>query len=151
VTWDENSLEYGYVLSRASEGGWWHLHFGRSSWVYHCELLARRTDVLVCVQRFSVGAMAQSPRFLLTLDGEGVELSAEEVEMDFRWGQRPEVADLVAEALHFQREIMPLLHDNSAFQQAAAEIVARQRYSRVAASGKLTRAERRAVADRPRD
>src|SRR5215471_12671855 len=51
MTWDEVTLEYGYALHRIAGGGWWHLHFGRSSWSYHCDLLGHRTDILACVQR----------------------------------------------------------------------------------------------------
>lgn len=72
MTWDDDTLEYGYVLDRF-EGGWWHLHFGRSVRSYHCALLGTRTSVVACVQQFARGAVATSPQFLLTLDGEGVE------------------------------------------------------------------------------
>jgi hypothetical protein len=150
MTWDADLLEYGYVLDRPSDGGWWHLHFGRSAQFYHCDLLGRRTDILASVQRFAAGAVAESPRFILTLDGEGVELAEAEAGLDFRWGDRPADPELVAEALHFQREIMPLVYDSAAFQRAAAEVVARQRHRRLVASGKLQSAEPGAAADGPR-
>src|SRR5580704_9952937 len=79
MTWDEDPLEYGYILDRLFGGGWWHLHFGRAGWLYQCNLLGRRTDVLACLQRFAAGAVAVPPRFVLTLDGEGVELSEAEL------------------------------------------------------------------------
>src|SRR5262249_6694194 len=79
-------LGYGYVLTGWPWGGWWHLHFGRSSWVYDCDLLGRRTDILASVQQFAPGGVGQSPHFLLTLDGEGVVLPAEEAGLDFQWG-----------------------------------------------------------------
>lgn len=135
--WGEDLLEYGYVLDRMA-GGWWHLHIGRSARSYHCELLDRRTDILACVQWFATGAVAESPQFLLTLDGEGVELPAAEVGLDFRWGDRPADPELAAAARQFQRDVMPLLYDSPAFQRAAAELLARQRYLRVVAPGKLT-------------
>jgi hypothetical protein len=148
MVWDEDTLEYGYVLDRIAGGGWWHLHFGRSGWSYHCDLLGRRTKILASVERFAAGAVAESPRFLLTLDGEGVGLTEAEAGLDFRWGDRPADPLVAAEALHFQREIMPLLYDSPAFQRAAAEVVARQRHLRVVASGKLGRAEPGAAPDR---
>jgi hypothetical protein len=148
---DEDILEYGYVLNRIDGGGWWHLHFGRSGWSYRCDLLGRRTNILACVQQFAAGAVAVSPRFLLTLDGEGVELSQAEAGLDFRWGNRPADPELATAAPRFQREVMPLLYASLAFQRAAAEVVARQRHLRVTPSGKLGRAEQGAQADRPRD
>ena len=62
--------------------------------------------------------MAESPRFLLTLDGEGVEMSDMEAGLDFRWGGRFADAELAATALHFQREVVPLLYHSHAFQRA---------------------------------
>jgi hypothetical protein len=150
MTWDEDTLEYGYVLDRPAGGVWWHLHFGRSAWSYHCDLLSRRTEMLACVQRFAARAIAASPWFLLTLDGEGVELPETDAGLDFQWGDRPADPDLAAEALHFQREVMPLLNDSPAFQRAVAEVVARQRHLRLVASGKLNRAEPGTSTDRPR-
>jgi hypothetical protein len=107
---------------------------------YHCELLGRRTSILARIQRFARGAVADSPRFILTLDGEGVELPDEELRLDFTWGERAGEPDFLDEARHFQQEVMPLLHKDPEFQQAAAEVVHRQRYLRVAAAGKLRRA-----------
>ncbi|HEX5271814.1 MAG TPA: hypothetical protein VFW33_15055 [Gemmataceae bacterium] len=130
-------MDYGYVLDRLPEGGWWHMHFGRSRWVYRCELLDRETDMLACVRRFGVGAVAQSPRFLLTLDGEGVELPADGAGVDYRWGQHGERAKLADDAGYFQREVMPLLHDSPEFQRAVAAVVSGQRHWRVVAVGKL--------------
>ena len=141
MSWDEDSLDYGYVLARPLDGGWWHLHFGRSDRTYQSGLLGRRTDILASVQRFSAGAMAQSVRFLLTLDGEGVEVSAEELVLDCRWDGHSEFAELTHQAQHLQQEIMPLLKNSPVFQMAAAEIVARQRYLQVIAPGRLRRAE----------
>jgi hypothetical protein len=141
VLWDEDALEFGYVLDRPSTGGWWHLHFGRADWVYHCKLLGRDIDILACIRRFGAGAVAQSASFLLTLDGEGVELSAEQTGLNFRWGEDSEGMELATEARSFQREVVPLLFDSSVFQQAAAEIVSAQRYLRVVEAGKLRRTE----------
>ena len=148
MSWDEDTLEYGYVLDRPADGGWWHLHFGRSGWSYHCDLLGRRTGILACVQRFAAGAAALSPRFLLTLDGEGVDLSGADARLDCGWGQRPSDAELAAAARHFQREVLPLLYDSPAFQRATAEVVARGRHLRVVASGKLKPAGPDAAVDR---
>ena len=96
---------------------------------------------MASAQRFAAGAVARSPQFLLTLDGEGVELAVDKAELTFGWGRLPADAEFVAESLHLQREIMPLLYNSSAFQQAVAEIVARQRHLRVVAWGKLSRVE----------
>jgi hypothetical protein len=137
MNWDEDTLEYGYVLDRIAGGGWWHLHFGRSGWSYQCDLLGCRTDILACIQRFAAGAVAESPRYLLTLDGEGVELSEAEAGLDFRWGDCTADQGLVAAARHFQRQIMPLLYESPAFQRAVAEVVVCQRHLLVVASGKL--------------
>jgi hypothetical protein len=30
--WDEDALEYGYVVDRPPDGSWWHLHLARSNW-----------------------------------------------------------------------------------------------------------------------
>lgn len=141
MTWDEDSLEYGYVLVRLADGGWWHLHFGRSDWKYHCGLLGRCTRVLACVQRFAAGAVARSPQFLLTLDGEGVDLSAADAGLDFDWGDQSADPESLAEALHFQRGVMPLLYDSPAFQRAAAEVVSHLRHLRVVAPDTLRRVE----------
>ena len=123
TTWDKDSLEDGYVLARPADGTWWHLHFARTGWEYQSELLGRRTEILACVQRFAAGGVAQSPQFLLTLDGEGVEFSAEETGLDFQWGQQPAVPELLTEALHFQREVLPLLHISKAFQRATERLM----------------------------
>jgi hypothetical protein len=151
MRWDESPLEYGYVLDRTSDRGWWHLHFGRSGWSYDCELLGRRTNVLACLQLFALGGVVRSPRFFLTLDGEGVGSAAEEARLVYTWGSRPEDAGLVGEARRFQQEVMPRLYDSPAFQQAAAKIVARQQHLRMAVPGKLSRAEPGAATEQPRD
>src|SRR5262249_27305450 len=103
-----------------------------------CDLLGRRTTIVACVQRFTAGAIPQSPRFFITLDGEGVELPASEGVLDCEWGRWSGDADLIAVALHFQSEVMPWLHDCSAFQRAAAEVVTRQRHLRLVAPDKLS-------------
>src|SRR5207247_2076508 len=100
MNWEEDNLEYGYVLDRIEGGGWWHLHFGRSNWSYLCDLLGRPTDILTCVQQFAVGALALSPRFLLTLDGEGVKLPEEDAGLDCRWGDHTDSPEPSAAALH---------------------------------------------------
>lgn len=130
--WDQDVLEYGYVLHRTSEGGWWHGHFGRSAISYRCELLGRQTSVVLLLQHFGPGGAALSRQFLLTLDGEGLDLPVEDLRLDFRWGNDPQDTKLTAEAKHFQQEVMPLLHGNSQFQHSIAEVVHRQRYTRVA-------------------
>lgn len=130
--WEVDELEYGYVLER-SAGLWWHLHFGPSPWTYYCELLRCRTDVLGCIQRFAAGGVARSSRYVLTLDGEGVEIP--EAKLDFRWRDR-------AVAIQFQREVMPLLHESSDFQFAAWEVVDSQRHRRLAPMEKLVKADR---------
>lgn len=131
--WGDDPLEYGYVLARPTEGGWWHLHFARGGASYPCRLLGRPTDILACVQRFAAGAVATSPRFVLTLDGEGVELP-DAAPLDFSWAGGPAAAD-------FQRAVVPVLNDSSAFQLAASEVVLSQRHLRVVASGWLADAE----------
>jgi hypothetical protein len=151
VKWDEESLECGYVLARPPEGGWWHLHFGRSDMSYHCELLGRRTDILACIQWFIAGAIAKSPQFILTLDGEGVELAPNEPRLDFASGQGTTASEVLADAHYFQREVMPLLYDSPPFQRAAAEVVRCQQHLRVVTLGQLVQREPGGTADRPRD
>ena len=147
MTWDEDTLEYGYVLDRIAGGGWWHLHFARSNGFYHCDLFGRACNVLACVQRFAAGAVAESPRFLLTLDGEGVELPDLEARLDFAWGDRPADPERAIVAQRFQREVMPLLHASPAFQRAVAEVVMHGRHLRAVAPGKLELAEPGAAPD----
>jgi hypothetical protein len=132
LTWDDDALEYGYVLARPSEDCWWHMHFGRCWASYPCELLGRPTDILACLQWFATGVVAKSPRFLLTLDGEGVEVPAGVPPMDFTWAGAG-----ASEAAHFQQLVMPLLYDSPAFQSAAAEVVRSQRHLRVVTPGWL--------------
>ena len=143
MTWDDDTLEYGYVLARPPEGGWWHLHFGRCAVCYPCELLGRPTDILACLQWFAAWAVTKSPQFLLTLDGEGVNLPAAVPPPDFAWGRGADPS----EAAHFQRSVMPLLYDSPVFQSAAAEVVRSQRHLRVVTSGWLAEAEPGAAAD----
>jgi hypothetical protein len=137
MTWDDDSLEYGYIVTRPPDGGWWHLHFGRAAVAYDCELLGRQTDVLAVVQHFAAGAAARSPQYVLTLDGEGVERSMSDLKLDFRWDRDADDDQLAGDARHFQREVMPLVHDSPAMQHAVAEIVHRDRHLRLVAAGKL--------------
>ena len=116
MSWDDDSLEYGYVVTRLADGSWWHLHFGRGGASYACELLGRPTDILACLQWFAAWAVAKSGQSLLTLDGERVESAADGPVLDFRWPD-----DL--EATHFQRAVMPLLDNSEAFESAVREVV----------------------------
>ena len=116
MSWDDDSLEYGYLVARMGEGGWWHMHFGRCEASYDCELLGRPTNILACLRWFAAWAVPKSEQFLLTLDGERVESAADGPALDFRWPD-----DL--EAAHFQQEVMPLLYVSEAFQSAASEVV----------------------------
>lgn len=137
MTWDDDSLEYGYVVTRPPDGGWWHLHFGRAAVAYDCELLGRRSEVFAVVQHFGAGAVARSPQYVLTLDGEGVDRPARDLGLDCRWGRDAGDAELADDARRFQREVMPLLYDSPAMQGALAEIVNRGRHLRWVAPGRL--------------
>jgi len=108
--------EYGDVLDRCPNGCWWHLHFGRLSWSYECALLGRNTNVVAGIQKFAAGGVAQSPLFLLDLEGKNLELKDGE-KVEWSWMD-------VELATHFQQEIMPLLHDSRSFQQALARVIA---------------------------
>ena len=98
---------------------------------------------MACVQRFAAGAVARSPKFILTLDGEGVEFPDEVLLLDFDWGRTPNKAKMQAEALDFQQVVMPLLHSNRDFQTAVWEIVQNQQHLRMVARAKRISWERR--------
>jgi hypothetical protein len=134
ATWDDDSLDYGYMVHRLPDGGWWHLHFARSGLEYHCELLERNTTILASIQCFALGAIAKSEQFILTLDGEGVELPDQVLQLDFDWGRSPEVAK---SGRAFQHKVMPLLHDSRNFQRAVWEIVDFRQHLRMVASAKI--------------
>ena len=137
MAWDDDHLKYGYVITRLPEGDWWHMHFGRAALRYQCELLGRETDVFASIHRFARGCIARSPQFVLTLDGEGVDLPISELSLDCHWDSDEEVS---ADAKHFQASIMPLVYDSPAMQGAVAELVRAGRYVRRVAPGKLVRA-----------
>ncbi len=137
LKWDYDKLDYGYVLHRLPDGAWWHLHFARSGLEYDCQLLRGATLVLAAVQCFAAGVLAVSEQFVLTLDGEGVELPDEALLLDFDWGCKPDDSKLQADARAFQQNVMPLLHDSRDFQKAVWEIVDRQQHLRMVASDKL--------------
>lgn len=128
MKWDEHPLDYGYIVTRLPSGAWWHMHFGRSAVNYHCELLGRMSNVLAAIQLLQAGVTTVTPRFLLTLDAEGVELSPNELRMNYRWNLKSDCADMNAEALHFQQEIMPLIYDSETFQKTVRHIVEKQAY-----------------------
>jgi hypothetical protein len=130
VTWTDDPLEFGYVLARLPDGGWWHLHFARGGASYPCQLLGRTTNVLGCLQRFAAGAVATSRRFTLTLDGEGVVL-LDDAPLDFTW------ADIPA-SVAFQQSVVPELYANLAFQEAASEVIRHERHLRVVVAGRTT-------------
>jgi hypothetical protein len=115
VNWDEDPLEYGYVLDRTPDGGWWHLHFALGRVSYPCQLLGCVTNILACVQRFGAGATINSPQFVLTLDGQEVR-PANSAPLDFDWAKTAEAAD-------FQRVIVPKLHQSRTFQDGLCMIV----------------------------
>lgn len=137
LTWDDDSLDCGYIAHRLPDGAWWHIHFACSGLDYYCELLRRRTLILAAVQCFAPGVVAVSDRFILTLDGEGVNLPDESLLLDFRWGREPNDLKLQSEARAFQQEVMPLLHESRNFQKAVWEIVHRQQHLRMVAPDKL--------------
>lgn len=139
MCWDEGPLQCGYVVDRLPRGEWWHLHFGRAAIAYRCELLNARTNVFACLQHFARGALVLLPQFVLTLDGEGVELPIAELGLNFRWGLSDENSGLPAEAARFQTEVVPRLHESQVFQRAIAEIVRHQRFARVIDRAKLMR------------
>lgn len=137
TTWADDFLEYGYVVEHPPTGGWWHIHFARAAFIYHCELLGRSTNVVACVQHFARGCVRQSAQYLLTLDGEGIEYPTDQIRLDFSWGQDTKNANLIAEAQRFQREVMPLIYECGAMQQAVAEIVRHHHHLRLVSPGKL--------------
>jgi len=126
--WEENALEYGFIVTRLPSGAWWHMHFGRSTLNYPCELLGRKSNILLSIQLLSPGCVTISPRFLLTLDAQGVEISPTELRIDFHWGKDPVSHELRADAQHFQQEIMPLIYDSDPMQSAVRHIVEKQAY-----------------------
>lgn len=134
MSWDDDALDYGYVVTRLPGGGWWHLHFGRADVEYDCQLLGRSTDVLALVQRFGTGCVRLSPRYLLTLDGEGV---PSEIPLNTNWDQLGNGEQNAGDAAHFQTAIMPLLYDSGAMQQALASLVEHGQHHRLIANGKL--------------
>jgi len=131
IRWDEDALDYGYVVTRLPSGEWWHMHFGRSTLTYDCELLARKSNILASIQLLGVGAVIQSPRFILTLDAEGVEIPTAELDLKFGWQKSANSADVSADAQHFQREIMPLIYDSERFQSAVQHIVDKRSHRRL--------------------
>jgi hypothetical protein len=122
IDWQEDELDYGYVVERLPDGGWWHMHIGHSAYEYDCELLGRKSTFVVQVQRFRRGAEFDSPAVLLNLDGEPIEQRYADLQLSFSW-VRTHDPDLIAEATYFQQEIMPLLYDSDAFQESVAKIV----------------------------
>lgn len=140
-TWEDDSLDYGYIVYRLPEGAWWHIHFARSGMEYDCELLLRNTPILAQVQCFAPGAIAVSEQFILTLDGEGVKLPDEALLLDFGWGMKPDDPKLQSDARAFEQNVMPLLHDSKNFQKAVWEIVDRQQHLRMVAAHKLRRGQ----------
>lgn len=136
MNWDEDELEYGYVITR-SPGAWWHMHFCRANLLYDCQLLGRPIDIFANIQQFSPGARAESPPFLLTLDGEGVPDSANQIQFDGSWGIKTGDSELIEAARHFQHEVMPLLHNSDRFNSAVREIVYRSQYLSVVDSNRL--------------
>ena len=137
MTWDSNSLDYGYVVERLPDGEWWHMHFGRAAVEYDCELLGRRSNVFAQVQHFRAGVVAKSPLYLLTLDGEGIDCPTSELGLDFRWSGIVGAPDLAEEARRFQLEVMPLLRESEAMQRAVMTIIQSRRYLHLVALGKL--------------
>jgi hypothetical protein len=110
------------------------MHFGRSKWEYPSSILGCHTRVLAVVQRFAAGAVAASPQFTITLDGEGVDLTAEELALDFGWEDREA-------ASAFQTEIMPLLSASPLFRLALSALVEKQQHLRLVEPGRLTAVE----------
>jgi len=119
MDWNEDALDYGYVVYRPAAGGWWHLHIGRAAWSYDCRLLGRRTNLFVRLQYLGVGANPLSPAFTLTLDGEGLETS---LWLNCTWSEKAD------EARQFQEEIMPLLYESDAMQNAMASVIHKGRH-----------------------
>lgn len=136
MKWDEHPLDYGYIVTRLDSGAWWHMHFGRSALNYPCELLGRASNILASIQLLKAGVNTVPPRFMLTLDAEGVELSPNELRMNYRWNMDCKSPEMNADALHFQQEIMPLIYDSELFQTTVRHIVEKQAYLRM-----FTRAE----------
>src|SRR4051812_15241419 len=74
----DEDLRYGVVLtSMPRDHEWWHGHLVRTNLLYQCELLDRRTTMLLLVQKFGTGASPRSKQFFLTLDGEGTRRARE--------------------------------------------------------------------------
>jgi hypothetical protein len=132
--WDEDELDYGYLLERCIDGSSWYLHFGRARGIaYYCKLLRRETNIFASVSK--VDQRLRSPLiFCLTLDGESV---SEDLGLDCRWGKDDDASSLAIEARHFQRTVMPLLFESSAFQSAVSDLVFHQRRASEISSGRL--------------
>jgi hypothetical protein len=89
------------------------------------------------MQAFFPGAVPWSEEFFLTLGVEGVELPEGNRGINCDWGGITANVELPAEALQFQRVVMPLLYESKNMQSAVAEIIARERHLRLVAAGKL--------------
>jgi hypothetical protein len=137
MTFEDDQLQYGYVVTREAEGVWWHLHFGRSFVGYHCNLLGRHTNLFAAVQNFGPGVVARSPRYILTLDGEGIDRPEEDLRLDFHWGLDTTDEERLSAARQFQQSVMPLLYESADMRSAVAQVVRHRRYSRLVAPGKL--------------
>ena len=137
--WSADALDYGYVLWRLESGEWWHCHIGRSGLEYECELLGRRTNLLVQVVKYAAGCNPRSGHFVLTLDGEGIE---DATRIDFRWTKgsytNPHIEPgWATEAEHIQEFVIPLLLDGPEFGWVLWYIINHQQYPKIAERSKF--------------
>ncbi|MEX2214549.1 MAG: hypothetical protein WD768_10500 [Phycisphaeraceae bacterium] len=130
-------MDYGYVVARSPDDGWWHMHFGRGTVEYDCEMLGRCTNIFAVVQHLERGGVAKSPQYILTLDGEGVDRPVSDLALDFLWSGIAGVPGFADEAIRFQQEVIPLLHSSEPMQLAVATIVQSDRHLRLVAPNKL--------------
>jgi len=137
LMWDDDALEYGYVLRQTSDGHWWHGHFGRAAFEYRSKLLGRWTNVFLSMSHFAPWAIRKAGPFYLTLDGMGVE--GVDLAIDHHWGLDPADEELQAEARHLQQEVIPLAFGSPRFRRAILEVMNHRRYLRQASARSLRR------------
>ena len=121
--WNEDALEYGYVVTKLPTGEWWHMHFGRIATEYTCELLGIRTNVVTVIRAFAAGGVARSPQFVITLDGEILDEPIADLNINFDWGGKDSNEKLRAHAKLLQTNVVPLLYENSHYHEVVSNII----------------------------
>jgi hypothetical protein len=134
---DQDALDYGYILKTLQDGSWWHMHIARSAIEYHCVLLGKNTSLLLNIQSFLPGVWANSPEFILTLDGEGVDLSSQALLLDSKWGLHSEDKRLQDQARSIQRKVLPIMQSSPKLQDAIWEIMTSRSHLQLVDPSKL--------------